>query len=147
MLPVKHQNCVVVVLYRKTDSLVEYALFERILNWKGTELCKGGIEMGESAEEAALREVQEETGISLTEIIPTTSKTRYGFTSYSKKGEKVRIERDFTVFLGDVTGHTPKPNGIEHDRIWFAPFEQALEALTYSNMKNLLKELDPMVRA
>ena len=145
-LPVKHRKGVIVVLYRKRDSSVEYVLFDRILNWTGVELCKGGIDAGESAKEAAMREVKEESGIAVETVIPTGKSVRYGFTSHDKKGRKVRVERDFTVFIADIKNSIPQTDGVEHSRIWFAPFKEAVEALTYSDMKTLLKELDPIVR-
>ncbi len=144
-LPVKHHKGVIIVLYRKQNSAIEYALFDRILNWKGVELSKGGIDPGESAEQAAVREVNEETGIAVGKVVQTGKRVHYGFTSHDKTGQKVRIERDFRVFMADITGHEPKADGIEHSRIWFAPFEEAVEALTYSDMKNLLKELHPRI--
>lgn len=145
-LPVKHHKGVIIVIYRKCGSIIEYALFDRILNWKGVELSKGGIEPGESAEQTALREVKEETGIAVDKVVPTEARVHYGFTSHDKNGEKIRIERDFTVFIADITGHKPRADGIEHSRIWFAPFEEAVKALSYSDMKNLLRQLDPVIR-
>lgn len=144
-LPVRHEKGVIIVLYRRRDSAIEYALFDRILNWKGVELSKGGIEPGETAEQAAVREVKEEAGITVEKVVQTESTVRFGFTSHDKKGKKVRIERDFAVFLADITGSTPKPDGKEHSRIWFAQFKEAVEALTYSDMKNLLKEVHPLL--
>ncbi len=140
-LPVRHEKGVIIVLYRRRDSAIEYALFDRILNWKGVELSKGGIGAGESAEQAAAREVKEEAGITVERVVHTESAVRFGFTSHDKKGKKVRIERDFAVFTADITGHEPKPDCKEHSRVWFAPFDEAVKALTYSDMKNLLKDV------
>ena len=81
-LSVKHHKGVIVVLYRKQNSVIEYALFDRILNWKGVELSKGGIDPGETAEQAALREVEEETGIAVESVVATGKRVRYGFTSH-----------------------------------------------------------------
>lgn len=146
-LPVRHQKGVIVVLYRRRDSEIEYALFDRILNWKGVELSKGGIDPGESAEQAAIREIEEETGIAVDSVVATGKRVHYGFTSHDKKGKKLRIERDFKVFIADITGSTPQADGKEHSRVWFASFEEAVKALSYSDMKTLLRELHPRIRA
>ncbi len=153
LLPVQCQKGVIVVLYRRTGRVagrgdaIEYLLFERILNWKGVEICKGGIDAGESAETAALREVSEEAGLSLAAVVPTESVVRYGFTANDDAGRKVRVEREFAVFTADITGlGAPRADGFEHRRVWFAPFDEAVEALTYSDMKNLLKDVHPLLQ-
>ena len=151
LLPVQRQKGVIVVLYRRKGERgekeeIDYLLFERILNWKGTELCKGGIGPGESPETAALREVREEAGLSLPAVVPAESVVRYGFTANDDAGKKVRVEREFSVFTADITGlGAPRADGKEHRRVWFAPYDEAVEALTYSDMKNLLKDAHQML--
>ena len=141
LLPVQRQKGVIVVLYRRQEGRIEYLLFERILNWKGTELCKGGIDPGETAEQAALREVREEAGLALAAVVPAENVVRYGFTANDDAGKKVRVEREFSVFTADIAGlGAPRADGKEHRRVWFAPYDEAVEALTYSDMKNLLKD-------
>ncbi len=153
-LPVVHHKCVIVVLYRRTGNGgedVEYLLFERILNWKGVELCKGSIDPGETPAEAALREAEEESGVRPAKVVPTGSIVKYGFNSRDKDGNKVRIEREFQVFLADITDSitdtAPRADGLEHKRVWFAPYDKAVRSLTYTDMKNLLRELHPRIVA
>ena len=83
------------VVYRRTDDVIEIVLAARRtrrgdLAWG---LAKGGIEADESAEQAAVREVREETGIEA-EIEASLGETRYFYV-----WENVRIRKTVHFFL------------------------------------------------
>ncbi|VVC00141.1 RNA pyrophosphohydrolase [uncultured archaeon] len=58
---VKHG--VTAIIFDERDGKRYFLLLHRVLNWKGWEFCKGGIEEGENPVEAVLREAMEETGL------------------------------------------------------------------------------------
>ena len=91
------------VVYRRESDGIEVVLAARRtrrgeLAWG---LAKGGIETDESSEEAAVREVREETGIEA-EIEASLGETRYFYV-----WEDVRIRKTVHFFLMRATGGDP----------------------------------------
>lgn len=100
---------------------------------------KGHLEEGESTEEAAIREVAEETGIEA-EIIDKLGQSKYVITKNEEKIFKV-----VTIFLMKYLSGEPKAQiGEVSDVIWL-PYEAALKKLTYPNDKDLLKKAKEIV--
>lgn len=103
------------------------------------DLPKGGIEKGEAIEDTAIREVEEETGVTNLKITHKLQKTYHIF----KRGGKYKLKvTHWYEMRTDFTG-TPKPQaneGIEKVA-WLGP-EQIKEALnnSYENIKLLFEE-------
>lgn len=103
------------------------------------DLPKGGIEKGEEIEDTAIREVEEETGVSNLKITHKLQKTYHVF----KRGGKYKLKvTHWYEMRTDFTG-TPKPQaneGIEKVA-WLNP-EEIKEALknSYENIKLLFQE-------
>jgi 8-oxo-dGTP pyrophosphatase MutT (NUDIX family) len=95
-------------------------------------LPKGHLDPGESPEQAAAREVQEETGVQA-ELIDKLGDVRYGF---ERKGRKVRKTVAFFLFeyrSGDLGDHDHE---IE-EALWL-PFAQAERELTYEGEREMV---------
>ncbi|PJE39811.1 MAG: NUDIX hydrolase [Flavobacterium sp.] len=103
------------------------------------DLPKGGIEKGEEIEDTAIREVEEETGVTNLKITHKLQKTYHVF----KRGGKYKLKvTHWYEMRTDFTG-TPKPQaneGIEKVA-WLNP-EEIKEALknSYENIKLLFQE-------
>jgi 8-oxo-dGTP pyrophosphatase MutT (NUDIX family) len=103
------------------------------------DLPKGGIEKGEEIEDTAIREVEEETGVTNLKITHKLQKTYHVF----KRGGKYKLKvTHWYEMRTDFTG-TPKPQaneGIEKVA-WLGP-EEIKEALknSYENIKLLFEE-------
>lgn len=103
------------------------------------DLPKGGIEKGESIEETAIREVEEETGVTGLKITGKLQKTYHVF---KRNGQyKLKITHWFemkTDFEGTPKGQANE--GIE-EVVWMKP-KQIKEALgnSYENIKLLFEE-------
>jgi 8-oxo-dGTP diphosphatase len=94
----------------------------------------GHLEEGESTEEAAIREVEEETGIKA-EIVEKIGQSKYVITKNNQKIFKV-----VTIFLMKYVAGEPKAQiGEVSDVIWL-PYEEAFKKLTYPGDKDLLKK-------
>jgi diadenosine hexaphosphate hydrolase (ATP-forming) len=98
---------------------------------------KGHLEPGETLEEAALREIEEETGISDLEIINKAGIQKYLF----KDGEN-EIHKSVHIFLvrseGDETIKVQTEEISEAE--WFLP-DTALEKIEYEGSTEILKEV------
>ncbi|MCX6708617.1 MAG: NUDIX domain-containing protein [Candidatus Woesearchaeota archaeon] len=102
---------------------------------------KGHIEKDESSEQAALRELKEETGISDAVILPGFSENIHYF--FKKEGKLISKE---VVFFAARTKTFDVKLSFEHkDFIWL-PFNDALAKLTYKNAKEVLRKAEEHVK-
>ncbi|VVB80844.1 RNA pyrophosphohydrolase [uncultured archaeon] len=103
---------------------------------------KGHIEKDESSEQAALRELKEETGISDVEILPGfAEKIRYFF---RKEGKVVAKE---VVFFVSRTRTSDVKLSFEHKDYMWLPFKEALDKLTYKSAKEVIQKAEAFLRA
>ncbi len=122
------------VVYRRQDGVVEVILAARRtrrgdLAWG---LAKGGIEAEESPEQAAVREVREETGIEA-EIEASLGETRYFYV-----WEDVRIRKTVHFFLMRATGGDPNDRDDEMEDVKWFPLERALKRAAYRGERDIL---------
>jgi len=96
---------------------------------------KGNIEKGEKLEDAARREISEETGIKDIEFAPGFKET----IKYFYKREKKNIFKFVTFFLAGTKTKKVKISW-EHQGFKWLPYEKALEQLTFKNAKEILKK-------
>lgn len=96
---------------------------------------KGHIEKGENAEDAAGREVAEETGLEDIEISPSFKET----IKYFFKWEEKNILKFATFYLAKTKTKNVKISG-EHIGFEWLPYEEALEQLNFKNAKDILKK-------
>ena len=108
-----------------------------LLNYpsKHWDFVKGKMEEGETEHETALRETNEETGISDVEFIDGfEEEIEYYF--YANNQE---IHKKVIFFLGKTKTSEIILSHEHLDYIWLE-FDNALEKTTYENAKNLLKK-------
>jgi 8-oxo-dGTP pyrophosphatase MutT (NUDIX family) len=123
------------VVYRRDDGRIEVVLASRrtrrgALAWG---LAKGGIEPDESTEDAAVREVREETGI---EAVIEAS---LGDTKYMYVWEDVRIRKTVHFFLMRATGGDVDDRDDEMEEVRWFPLERALKRAAYRGERDVLK--------
>ena len=122
------------VVYRRAEDGIEILLAARRtrrgdLAWG---LAKGGIEPDESAEQAAAREVREETGIE------ARIETSLGETRYFYVWEDVRIRKTVHFFLMRATGGDPNERDDEMEDVQWFPLERALKRAAYRGEREVL---------
>ena len=134
-MELKTKNGAEGVVFRKIGESKYYLLLHRVLNWRGWEFPKGGIDEGEQPEQTVLREITEEAGLRQTKIVGrlpekkewVTKDTKYFYDVFLVEGdpdEHVRLGRH------EVT---------EHDDFKWLNAGQALETLTYDNSRKTFK--------
>jgi 8-oxo-dGTP pyrophosphatase MutT (NUDIX family) len=95
-------------------------------------LPKGKLDPGESFEQAAVREVEEETGIRaqlVRELPPTTYRVR----------DRPKIVRYWLMAVEDAGPFVPND---ETDELRWVPLDEARELLTYHRDRDLLAEAE-----
>src|SRR3990172_1096582 len=135
----KSLNSAGIVVYYELRGTIEYLLLHYPAgHW---DFSKGKLEKGESNQEAALRELAEETGIQEVEILPEFQESfSYFFTDYD--GKKTHKTVDF--FVGKV--HDKKVTlSFEHQGYVWLPYQEALKKLTYQNAKDLLQKVNQFI--
>ena len=122
------------VVFRNTHEGVDIALASRRtragdLVWG---LPKGRIDAGETTEQAAIREVREETGL-VAEI-----KAPLGDISYVYVWEKVRISKVVHFFLMRATGGDTNDHDDEMEEVrWFA-LADAVDSAAYDSERDVI---------
>jgi len=122
-----------IILFNATSGSVEYLLLHYLSgHW---EFAKGKLEPGETKEQAALRELKEETGLTA-RLIPGFQETiAYAFRGSS--GE--RVTKTVFLFVGE-THDTKVTLSNEHQGYTWLSFSDALRQLTFENAKEALKK-------
>jgi 8-oxo-dGTP pyrophosphatase MutT (NUDIX family) len=130
------------VVYRRDGEEIEIVLASRRtrrgqLAWG---LAKGGIEDDETPEEAAVREVREETGL-LAQIEDSLGETRYFYV-----WEDVRIRKTVHFFLMRHTGGNIDDRDDEMEEIRWFPLERALKRAAYRGERDVLVRAAEILR-
>ena len=116
------------VVYRRTGREVEVAIAEqrdRITRVPTIRLPKGKIDAGETAEQAAVREVVEETGFQSRVVGPL------GSVQYFYDDINGRVSKEVHYFLLEWIDAEPhEPDG-EMDRVYWCPIAEAQRNLTF----------------
>jgi 8-oxo-dGTP pyrophosphatase MutT (NUDIX family) len=114
------------VVVRENGGACRYLLVQSSRNPSHWVLPKGHIDPGESAEQAALREVREEAGV-VGEIVAPLS-----VDSYQARGESVRA----LYFLMRFAGECPADE--DRELQWLA-FEEACSTVSFAGTRELLE--------
>jgi 8-oxo-dGTP pyrophosphatase MutT (NUDIX family) len=122
------------VVYRREGDDLEVLLAARRtrrgdLAWG---LAKGGIEADESIEDAAVREVREETGIEADIEDPL------GDTKYFYVWDEVRVRKVVHFFLMRAVGGNIEDHDDEMEDVRWFPLERALKRAAYRGEREVL---------
>ncbi len=128
------------VVMRCIDDVPHYLLIrDPYRNWG---FPKGHLEAGESPEDAARREVAEETGIRVQAVRATLDCIDWHFRFRGRPVHKTC--HFFLMETDDATTQPQRNEGITACR--WAPFEEAVRLLAYENARIVLRQAHALVR-
>lgn len=133
--PVKRQVSAGGVVVRRQDREWQVALIAR-KNKTVWGLPKGHVEPEETPEQTALREVQEETGLTA-KILQPLDTISYWFAS---KEERARFFKTVHFFLMEATGGSTEDHDFEVDEVRWFPVPEALKQMTYPSERSLVQD-------
>ena len=130
------------LVFRQSGNLIETLLCARVrpgfhgedapLTWR---LPKGTPERGETVEQTAQREVQEETGVHVNVLAPITS-IRYFFVGHD---DGIRYDKTVYFYLMEPMGGSTSDHDAEFDVVEWCSYEEAVELLEYDNEREVLE--------
>jgi 8-oxo-dGTP pyrophosphatase MutT (NUDIX family) len=143
-IPTKTQISAGGVVFRRRDAGVEVALIS-VGERNRWQLPKGLVDAGESAEEAAVREAREETGIE-TEIGALVDKIEYWYYA-TNRGGRVRFHKFVHFYLlrylsGDVRDHDAEVN----EARW-VEIDEARAMLAFAGERKVVERAREMLAA
>ncbi|MBU0460389.1 MAG: NUDIX domain-containing protein [Nanoarchaeota archaeon] len=126
-----------IILFREKEQR-EYLIlrYSTIDHYWG--FAKGKIELNETAKEAAIREVEEETGLTNIKLITEFKEND----CYSFKEESKTILKEVTWFLGKVEDNNEVIISHEHEDFKWLNYREALKLLSFKKLKDLLQKAE-----
>ena len=118
------------VIFRAENTGRNYLILTSTLGH--TTLCKGHVEGGETEHETAVREIMEETGLTVDFVD--------GFREVITYSPRPGRMKDVVFFLAQVSGGEPVCQPEEVAAIRFLPFGEALAALTHASDRDTLQK-------
>jgi 8-oxo-dGTP pyrophosphatase MutT (NUDIX family) len=120
------------VLFRDTPAGPVYLLLDYGKHW---DYPKGHLEEGETAWQAAVRELREETGIRQVDRVTRFERDMHYYFYSPKKG---RVTKTVTYFLGRTRTEEVVVSE-EHSGYAWLGYEDAMGRLTYENAQEMLR--------
>ena len=132
------------VAYRVRDSVVEVVIV-RIVPEKRWQLPKGLIDPGETIEQAALREVREESGI-VAELAAPIETIEYWFVA-ERGGRRRRYHKFVHFFLMKFVSGDTSDHDDEVDESRWVSIETALEMLKFKSERDVVAKAAALIDA
>jgi bis(5'-nucleosidyl)-tetraphosphatase len=128
-----------IIVYRLMGKTMEFLLLQYGAgHW---DFSKGGVEEGETHQQAARRELQEEAGIQARIDEGFEQEFSYIFHDY----DGVLAKKKVYFFVGRALSDEVHLSYEHTDFVWL-PYKAAHEKLTYENAKNVLKQAHLFLR-
>lgn len=118
------------VIFREENTQRDYLILTSTLGH--TTLCKGHVEGEETEHETAVREIREETGLTVDFVD--------GFREVITYSPKPGVTKDVVFFLARLSDGDPVCQPEEVAAIRFLPLDEALAALTHDSDRDTLRK-------
>jgi 8-oxo-dGTP pyrophosphatase MutT (NUDIX family) len=125
------------IIFNDENGKRKYLLVRQVpsRNWG---FAKGHVQPGETEDETALREVLEESGLSVKLLPHFRVETSYYSPKYDTRNSVV-------LFLGEAETLDAKPGDDVDASVWLG-FDAALAKLTFNNTRQLLKRAEKFLK-
>jgi 8-oxo-dGTP pyrophosphatase MutT (NUDIX family) len=138
----RHRSAGIIVFRRAGDECLFLLILSRLTKRPLWEFPKGGVDVGETVMQAALRELFEETGIRESEValIPEFQRTEdYRFTSGRSEGRSL-IHKQVTYFLAETAKAEIVLSAKESSEFAWLNLTDATKRLRYKERRKLLMD-------
>jgi 8-oxo-dGTP pyrophosphatase MutT (NUDIX family) len=132
----------VIVFHRDPTGCRFLLLLSRLTKRPLWEFPKGGVDRGETLEQAALRELMEETGLQAENVrmIPDFQyREEYRFTS-GKEAARILIRKEVTYFLAESLSTEVRLSAHEASQFAWLPLDEAIRKIKYRARRQMLRE-------
>jgi bis(5'-nucleosidyl)-tetraphosphatase len=132
----------VIVFHRGEDDCRFLLLLSRLTKRPLWEFPKGGVDEGETLHQAALRELQEETGIGASDIRMVEGfehREEYRFTS-GKGDTRTLVRKEVIYFLAEAGITDVRLSAHEASQFVWLPVDEALRKLKYKARREMLRK-------
>lgn len=124
------------VVYRRTGGRVQVLVAEqrdRVHGHPTLRLPKGKLEPGETSRDAALREVEEETGV-VGRIVGDLEEVRYAY-----RDERGPVRKVVRFYLMEYLSGEPRPADGEMERVFWCDPEEASRTLSFETERRVME--------
>ena len=119
----------------RTKHVRTYLLLDYGKHW---DYPKGHVNAGESDLEAAMRELEEETGLTKVDLTPGFAREIAYFFRHPRRG---LIRKEVIFFLAEAKSKKARLSH-EHVGFEFLAFDDAIKRVTYPNARQILREAE-----
>lgn len=135
---VRHEHSAGGVVVRQRDDGTPEVLLIATHEGARWSLPKGHVEYNETADVAAVREVQEETGVEA-EIMAPLDTIEYWFRWKANEGS-VLVHKQVCFYLMSYLSGSEKNHGWEVDEARWFVFDEAIQQVSYEDERQLLNK-------
>ncbi len=130
----------VIVFIRERGACEFLLLLSRLTKRRLWEFPKGGVADGETVFEAAMRELEEETGLAAADVrlVPGfEGKENYRF-SVEERGDRVLIRKRVVYFLAEASRREVRLSAAETSEHAWLPLQEARRRVRYRERREML---------
>jgi 8-oxo-dGTP pyrophosphatase MutT (NUDIX family) len=132
------RNCVTAVIFDNPGNPF-FLILKRKRNWEGWEFPKGGIEAGETEEDAVKREIFEETGLKKFKILKKIEGIKKEFIGMNNR---LNVHSVYLIEASmNIPVHIPKGADPEHSTYLWCDKSSTRSKITWDNDKKILERV------